>query len=209
MWGRYIHCLRDYFSEVWVQADSSLHELFNDFKLCNLVSETTAEVSIPLCSLAQYFPPQPGDWLRGKFAAEPSGKVIVEWAGAPGHANDRNRSTKPEYFLQLGLPGLTNIRPGARVPRGISAEPSRSWAETAQQVLAADLVISVDTSLVHLCGSLGVECWLLQPLKETDFRWGRSGTENIWYPSVKVVRNPGSWQHVFSTVKEWYANHKS
>lgn len=204
MWGRYIRCLYEYFSEVWVQVDNSLHEFFSDFKLCNLVAETTAEVCVPLCSLAQYFPAQPGNWLRDKYVAEPSGKIIVEWAGAPGHSNDRNRSMDASRFVELGLPNMTNIRPGAKVPKGILAMPSGSWAETAQQVIAADLVISVDTSLVHLCGALGVECWLLQPLKETDFRWGSRGVGNIWYDSVKVIRNPGSWDKVFNVVKEWY-----
>lgn len=204
MWGRYVECLREYFSTVWVQVDHTLHEFFSDFKLCNFVAETDAEVSVPLCSLAQYFPPQRGDWLHSRVAREPSGKIVVEWAGAPGHSNDRNRSVDVSRFLDLGLPKMTNIRPGAKVPKGIAGEPSRSWMETAKQVVAADLVISVDTSLVHLCGSLGVECWLLQPLKETDFRWGRSGTGNIWYPSVKVIRNPNSWDRVFSTVREWY-----
>jgi hypothetical protein len=208
MWGRYVRCLQEYFDEIWIQVDKSLHAFFSDFKICDRVSETTATVSVPICSLARYFPPQPDAWLQDRYPKpKPSGEIIVEWAGSPTHSNDRNRSVSPHYFLELGLPNMVNIRPGAKVPRGIAAKPSGSWLETVDRVLAADLVISVDTSLVHLCGSLGVECWMLQPLKETDFRWGRSGVKNIWYPSVKVIRNPGSWKQVFATVKEWYANH--
>jgi len=205
MWGRYVHCLREYFSEVWVQVDESLHEFFSDFKICNLVSETTATVSVPICSLARYFLPQPGSWLQGRYPKpDPSNEIIVEWAGSPTHSNDRNRSVSPHYFLDLGLSNLVNIRPGAKVPQGILAKPASSWRETVDRVLAADLVISVDTSLVHLCGALGVPCWMLQPLKETDFRWGSRGVDNIWYDSVKVIRNPGSWDKVFNVVKEWY-----
>jgi hypothetical protein len=176
-------------------------DIFSDYETTEYIID--ADFSIPICSLARYFDLVPGDWLRNKFSAGGKGGLIVEWAGNPGHNNDRNRSCGAEYFLDLPGPKY-NLRPGAKVPVGITAVNSTSWAETASWLLSADLVISVDTSLVHMCGSLGVECWLLQPLKETDFRWGRIGTSNIWYDSVKVIRNPGSWKHVFSTVKEWY-----
>ena len=73
------------------------------------------------------------------------------------------------------------------------------------------MVVSVDTSLVHMCGSLGRECWMLQPLKETDFRWGDSsmGEDNIWYPSVRIIRNPGSWTQTFKIIMDKLKNHKA
>ena len=110
----------------------------------------------------------------------------------------------PAYFLDLLEFGdLYSIRPGANSVRGVTALNSSSWAESAEIVNGLDLIISVDTSIVHLAGSLGRECWMLQPLKETDFRWGNStmGEKNIWYSSVRVIRNPGSWAAVFAEVR--------
>jgi hypothetical protein len=64
------------------------------------------------------------------------------------------------------------------------------------------LVITVDTALAHLCGACGIECWVLMPLNTPDFRWGDSsmGAKNIWYDSVRVIRNPNSWEKVFEEV---------
>ena len=44
---------------------------------------------------------------------------------------------------------------------------------------------------------------MLQPLKETDFRWGNNamGEKNIWYDSVKVIRNHNNWSNVFAEVR--------
>ena len=43
---------------------------------------------------------------------------------------------------------------------------------------------------------------MLQPSKETDFRWGNNamGENNVWYDSVKVIRNHGNWANVFAEV---------
>ena len=68
-------------------------------------------------------------------------------------------------------------------------------------VAGASLVITVDTSLAHLCGSMNRECWLLQPLRATDYRWGH-GTHSVLYPSMRIFKNPGNWDVVFKQVKE-------
>ena len=49
-----------------------------------------------------------------------------------------------------------------------------------------DCVLSVDTSLVHLSGSLNKETYLLTP-KVPDWRWGLEEHQD-WYPSVKLLR---------------------
>lgn len=211
MFGRYLSCLRDYFSEVWVQCPKEMNDIFSDYKVCEDVSISGCEVSIPFCSLASVFKGVRSDWLADKFdkRAPPivsdKLKIGIEWAGSLTHSNNKYRSVLPTYFLDLAKYGdLYSIRPGAPAVRGVRALNSSSWAESAEIVNGMDLIISVDTSLVHLAGSLGKECWMLQPLKETDFRWGNNsmGEDNIWYPSVKVIRNAGSWPRVFETVRE-------
>lgn len=64
-----------------------------------------------------------------------------------------------------------------------------------------DLVLSVDTSLVHLSGALGKRTWLLLS-HVPDWRWMRDREDTPWYPSVKLYRQPkpGDWNSVFARV---------
>jgi len=64
-----------------------------------------------------------------------------------------------------------------------------------------DLVITVDTSVVHLAGALGQKTWLLLPYRY-EWRWDLSGEDNRWYDSVKVIRQPktGDWDSVLNEV---------
>ena len=206
MFGRYIRGLENYFDDIWVQCPVEMESVFSEYNVCQDIPDV--EVSVPICSLASIFSFARDDWLRGKFGAREFGgdklKIGIEWAGSDTHSNNKYRSTLPAYFLDLLEFGdLYSIRPGANSVRGVTALNSSSWAESAEIVNGLDLIISVDTSIVHLAGSLGRECWMLQPLKETDFRWGNStmGEKNIWYSSLKVIRNPGSWAAVFAEVR--------
>lgn len=205
MFGRYISCLYKYFDEVHVQCHPSLDCFYSDFKICRDIFESGASVSVPLCSLAGHFGMVSENWLSDKFTAHDFGEgfhIGVVWAGSATHANTRNRNCPPGYFLDLGSYGkLWNLNVTGECP-GISNLNSKSWSETASYVLGLDLVVTVDTSIVHLCGTLGVPCIMMQPLSETDFRWGLGHTDTPWYKSVIIVDNPGSWDATFVTVKE-------
>ena len=206
MFGRYIHCLRDYFAEIWVQCPEEMEAVFSEYFTCQEIPDV--ECSIPICSLAGIFGNSDDAWLVGKFGTRKFAgdrmKIGIEWAGSETHSNNKYRSVPPSSFLDLLEFGdLYSIRPGAEAVRGVTALNSSSWAESAEIVNGLDLIISVDTSIVHLAGSLGRECWMLQPSKETDFRWGNNsmGEKNIWYDSVRVIRNHGSWAGVFAEVR--------
>ena len=206
MFGRYIHCLRDYFAEIWVQCPSDMSEIFSEYNTCQKVPDV--EYSIPICSLAGIFGTSDDAWLVGKFGTRKFAgdrlKIGIEWAGSETHANNKYRSIPPSSFLSLLEFGdLYSIRPEAEPIRGVIALNADSWAESARIVNGLDLIISVDTSIVHLAGSLGRECWMLQPSKETDFRWGNNsmGESNVWYDSVKVIRNHNNWANVFAEVR--------
>ena len=76
-----------------------------------------------------------------------------------------------------------------------------SFAMTAAAIKALDLVITVDTSIAHLAGALGVPTWLLLSF-DPDFRWGLKGDRTIWYDSVRIFRQPKfrDWQSVLDEV---------
>ena len=67
------------------------------------------------------------------------------------------------------------------------APPLDDWEATACAVEKLDGVISVDTAVAHLAGSLGVPTLLLLP-QPCDWRWGLEEERTPWYPSVRLLR---------------------
>ena len=209
-WGRYIHLLEEKFKEVWVQCPPELDIFFSKWKICRTVGESGATVSVPICSLARYFGETKDDWLcdlhsSSSVTLERNGKLNIGvcWAGNPDHANDMYRSCGPEWFIPFAKDyNLYCLSPGIRGVRGIKNVEPKNWADTIAWVRALDLVVTVDTSLVHLCGALGVPCIMLQALKETDFRWGDSSNIRPLYKSVRIIKNPGKWESVFLELRK-------
>lgn len=61
------------------------------------------------------------------------------------------------------------------------------YDRTAEAVNSCDLIITVNTSLVHLAGALGKPCWVLTPSRPA-WRYGLHGTGMPWYKSVLQFR---------------------
>jgi hypothetical protein len=126
--------------------------------------------------------------------------------GNPKYKNDRNRSVAFAEWAPLGsLPGaaLVHLQYGAAAPPGLAAldlgPEVGDFADTAGLVEELDLVITVDTSMVHLAGALGKPTWLLLPYAP-DWRWLRDRSDSPWYPSVRIFRQPrpGDWAAVMA-----------
>lgn len=209
MFGRYLHLLEPYCDTLYIQCAERAEVFYSKYKTCRDPIDTDATHGVPFCSLGKYFNTHipPGDWLKDKYVKKQPNGVLdigVTWSGNPDHANDRNRSTSPVYFRRLASFGnLFTLNPTEAGTKGFKDLQSGNWASTISELSKLDLVITVDTSISHLCGALGMECWVLMPLIETDFRWGDNsmGYDNIWYPSVRVFRNPNSWEEVFKNVE--------
>ncbi|MFI3219381.1 MAG: hypothetical protein QX189_09700 [Methylococcales bacterium] len=197
MFGRYLRCLAKYFDKIVVVCHESLDCLFSDYECIRAVR---GDVSIPICSLAGIFGMVSERWLDGKFLpCLLEGKNIgIVWNGSITHANNANRSCSPHHFKSLAKYGkLWSLNP-ADSCKWIESSDATTWDQTASFILGLDLIVSVDTSIVHLAGTLGVPCLMLQPLKETDFRWGMD-VDNVWYESVKCIPN-NDWDKTFAVV---------
>ena len=82
---------------------------------------------------------------------------------------------------------------------------SETWdfLETAAMIQACELVITSDTAVAHLSAGLGQTTWLLLN-KTPDWRWGLSGENTFWYPSMRLFRqtSPGDWNQVIQDVRD-------
>lgn len=82
------------------------------------------------------------------------------------------------------------------------------FAETAALIEEMDLVVSIDTSIVHLAGALGKPLWVMLPYS-TDFRWTLDQNTTPWYPAAKLFRQSrvGDWSAVVAEVAQQLGDH--
>jgi uncharacterized protein (TIGR03032 family) len=141
-------------------------------------------------------------------------KIGIVWAGSPTHKDDRNRSCALTDFspiLKLANFNFYSLQKGEReqdlerLPTSIKVVNLSSYlndfADTAAAITHLDLVISVDTSVVHLAGALGRPVWTLLSYAP-DWRWLLERTDTPWYPTMRLFRQqePGNWQSAIAKV---------
>lgn len=150
---------------------------------------------------------------RERFSAHTgTRKIGLVWAGRPTHLNDANRSIKLTDFLPLAaLQGVTwfSLQKGPAAeqlksppfPMVDLANELQDFSDTAAAIAELDLVISVDTAVVHLAGALGKPVWNLLP-HVPDWRWLLHRDDSPWYPTMRLFRQltPGDWGKVMQAV---------
>ena len=160
-------------------------------------------------------PPLVAQW-RKKLAAVPGFKIGIAWQGSLKYKGDRHRSIPLKHFGALArIPGvqlvsLQKSEPGTRQIKEIGEsfslmelgpdfdEKNGAFEDTAAVMRCLDLVIGIDSSIVHLAGALGVPVWL--PLTvAVDWRWLRLRDDSPWYPTIRLFRQTtfGDWPEVF------------
>jgi hypothetical protein len=65
------------------------------------------------------------------------------------------------------------------------------------------LVVSADTAVAHLAGSLGVPVWVALSAV-ADWRWLAGREDSPWYPSLRLFRQErlGEWKRVFKRIRQ-------
>jgi hypothetical protein len=139
---------------------------------------------------------------RERLAALPGFKIGVAWQGNPKHGNDHHRSMPLRRFRPLAkIPGTTLIS----LQRGFGIEQFRSfpqdkliqfdridddavaYAESAALIAELPLVVTVDTSVAHLAGALGVDA-IVAISTHSDWRWQADREDSDWYPTIQLIR---------------------
>ena len=75
---------------------------------------------------------------------------------------------------------------------------AKDYYDTARLVASCDLVITINTSVVHLAGALGVPCWSMTPAFPA-WRYQNKGSMP-WYRSVRLYRSPLPNQEAWKAV---------
>ena len=83
------------------------------------------------------------------------------------------------------------------------SEALADYDETAALVSALDMVVSIQTAIIHLAGSLGTPAWVMVPFSP-EWRYRRDVDTMPWYPCVRLFRQqqPMRWEKVIGQVRE-------
>lgn len=146
-------------------------------------------------------------------------RVGIAWQGNPVGSVDVGRSIPLTMFAALaGVPGLRliSLQKGfgaeqlASLPEGMIVETlgddfdagPDAFVDTAAVMQSLDLVITSDTSIVHVAGALARPIWVA--LKYVpDWRWLLDRPDSPWYPTMRLFRQStaGDWDGVFQEIR--------
>ena len=192
MFARFLEPLRARGAQVRFICAPELVTLFdghtklgrNDFDYWTYALSLPGRLGITLETLPPPAP-LPVTWRGG-------GGIGVMATGNPKFLKHAHR-TPPEEAELLALG--RDLRP--------EATGARDFRDTAEIVAGLDLVVTIDTSMAHLAGSLGAPTWILLPALDSDWRWLRGRSDSPWYPSARLFRQPtpGDWAGALAAVK--------
>ena len=140
-------------------------------------------------------------------------RVGVCWRGHP-RQYEFTRSIPLDLFASLFADRetdfavlLNRLDPGERArlaaEPNVDVPPIRDFVDLASLVASCDMVVSVDTAVVHLAGAGGVPTLLLSR-PDSCWRWGAAGSEGPWYDTVEVLRHDGDmdWPRLLAIAVE-------
>lgn len=122
------------------------------------------------------------------------------WAGARSHPRDAQRSMTWEdvlpfldAFPHAQFVDFTVGRERPDHPRVTRIAP-RDYLDTVRLLSDIDVLVTVDTSVAHLAGAMGIRTLTLVTTLP-DMRWGLQGDTTPWYDSWQIVRQtaPNTW----------------
>jgi tetratricopeptide (TPR) repeat protein len=140
------------------------------------------------------------EWARRMPAANGRLRVGLAWSGSLKQVNNNNRAMRlsqlapllemPElqcFSLQKGECGaFTDVAPSGEQLVDLTGQ-WHDFTDSTAMLENLDLVITVDTSIAHLAGAMGKECWvMLAP--NADWRWLVDRENSPWYPTLRLFR---------------------
>jgi tetratricopeptide (TPR) repeat protein len=143
--------------------------------------------------------------------------VGICWYGSTDHENNAARSSDVEtfyrnltglgielYSLQVNVPDPNLALLGEIGLIHDMAPMITDFADTAAIMKELDCIVTVDTAIAHLAGALGVECHVIIPYHQVDWRWLHDRNDTPWYPSMTLHRQGEfeTWDQVLQKIRD-------
>jgi ADP-heptose:LPS heptosyltransferase len=139
--------------------------------------------------------------------------IGLAWSGNPNYLHDEYRSIPFNYFKKILNFNKTNfykLSKNLRIQELLDYSSynmidlgDKDFSDLSHLVKDLDLVISSDTSIIHLSGILGINSILLLNFN-SDWRWFDSYKITPWYPSVRIIKQKklNDWEYVFDQLND-------
>jgi ADP-heptose:LPS heptosyltransferase len=152
--------------------------------------------------------------IKNKISFEKNINIGLSWSGNPNFHLDEYRSILFKNFEEILKIKKINF---FKLSQNVKNEEfldyhsfpnlfdfgDKSLFEISEVMRQLDLVISSDTSIIHLAGILNIKSILLLNYN-SDWRWFGDKKKTIWYPSIEIIKQKtfNSWENVFYELKE-------
>lgn len=159
------------------------------------------------------------EYFKEKYFTTTKPKIGLCWkVGGEGARGAINRTINIDYFKKvleldefefysLQLNDIFNAQ--EKYPRIIDLQSEiKTFDDTASILANLDILISADTSVLHLAGALGVKSYLLIPYC-SDWRWFDNTQKTEWYDSVEIFKQQDrqDWfietEKIYNKLKEY------
>lgn len=139
--------------------------------------------------------------IEERLAERAGRKIGIVWGGNPVHRDNAYRRLDPALLAPLAqvagvqwvsLQRWENGPPSERppIPMIDLGDVLNTFDDTAHALSKLDLLVSIDTSVLHLAGALGRPA-VAMLAHAPDWRWQLHREDSPWYPSLRLLRQPG------------------
>lgn len=146
----------------------------------------------------------PDRWAPIARAGRPL-RVGLCWHGATGYSASKHRRPEDlklwEPILEVGKAAgveFTSLQLGETGPCVDELPANSGVLDTVRRGCSCDLVISTDTSVVHMTASAGVPTWM--PMHKLNYwPWIMTDPQHtVWYPAMRIFgQKDAGWEGVF------------
>jgi tetratricopeptide (TPR) repeat protein len=154
-------------------------------------------------------------WKKRLAPAGTAFRVGVVWSGSSTNPAGSYRSIPIDLLdplAEIQHVQFVNLQTGKSArefSQSAIGSQGSDWAvspadfmDTAGVIEQLDLVITIDTAVLHLAGGMGKPVWALLA-RPWIWPWGMDGERTPWYPTMRLYRQEvhGEWQTIMSQLK--------
>ena len=153
------------------------------------------------------------DWKKKIKLSKNKLNIGIAISGNPNHKDNHIRSIplenmkslfqKANFFIiqkELSVIDMEFLKKYPEIK--FIGEEIINFSDTAAIVENMDLIISIDTSLIHLAGAMGKKSFLMLSWSP-EWRWLLDRSDSPWYKSIKIFRQKliGDWNSVINQIE--------